>query len=1033
MKHYLLTTLLAILFTISAAAQSSMSVSGIVKDENNEPVIGASVMVKGDKTGTITNIDGKYTIKAPANGTLVVSYVGMKPLEEAVSGRSEINLTLISSIKELSEVVVVGYGTQRKINLTGAVTTVKNEQLANRPITQASQALQGLASGVFVNSGTGEAGNDQADIVIRGIGSLNSDTGPLVLVDGIEGSINSVAPSDIENVSILKDAAAASIYGTRGANGVILITTKRGQFDKPAVITYNGYTGFSQPTILPDMVLDNKTYLEKYREAAINCNHSTKNVVTDALIDKYGSLPSTNYMDVAFKKHAPIQSHEASISGGSKSISYYASLGYLYQDGLIKKNNDYNRINVKTNLDAKITSRLKASTTLAYYRSFANLTPKEDNDLTSNGGKGSIVFSGAVAAHPFIPVYTQSGFYATLPSDMKINTFRPSIQGVLDNETGQQHQSNFIGNVSLQYELLKGLMLKGTIGINDKFEENMLIRKEFYSYSMDAEVKQTDSNSARNVGSKLYFRNKRTTQETDQLQLDYSGKYGKHELKAIAGFQRQSWRQDNSSNNESIFASTDLVILGTGTIVQSGGTYNNRSALASFYGRANYSYDTRYLLEANLRRDASSRFGASNRWGTFPSFSGGWVVSNEKFWNDHIFNYLKLRGSWGILGSEPSDKFAYLDEFGVGYGYVDQPGGAIKKVANPDLKWEQTTSTDFGLNAGFFKNKLSVEFDWFNRHTRDILVELDNMMITGVSSTSTYNAASMENRGWEATVTYNNNIGKLKFKIGANVTNVKNKILTINPDLSANADQYMVDRADNIWWIRGYPINSMYGFKYDGVFKTQDEVDAANASKYQSNYLGVATKLGDMKYYDYNKDGKITTDDQYVVGNRNPEWLYGANIDVEYRGFEFSALIQGIGDAYVNLARDTGPFQFAGLPSYWLNAWSPQNPNSNIPALWIDRTGVNGQSVETAGRWNTFWMQNMRYCRLKNIQLAYNFPQRWLANTFIKKARIYVNGQNLLTFTTLRDYDPERDPLQNNATATLPQSKTITVGCNLNF
>ncbi|QTD38474.1 TonB-dependent receptor [Polaribacter batillariae] len=1022
----LLIPLICLLFLQSFS--QNKTVTGTVTDDNKVPLIGATIIVKGTTKGTETDFDGKFSINvAKENAILLISYLGYATQEVSTNNKTNLNIILKEDAGQLDEIVVVGYGSQKKINLTGAVATIKSDKIKDRPISQASQALQGLTSGVFVNTSSGEAGNDESNIVIRGVGSLNQSSAPLVLIDGIEGSINDVSPSDIASFSVLKDAAAASIYGTRGAKGVILITTKRGKYNQAPVFKYNTYSGFSKPTVLPDMVIDNRTYLNVYRQAAINSGRNFN--FDDADIERYANLPSTDRREIAIRNSAPIQSHEISVNGGSENVSYFASLGYLDQDGWLAGNQNFKRYNTRINLDVKLSEKTKFGTSLSYIIKDANLTPKDNLSIKSASSKGSTIFSAAIVGHPITPLLTESGFYANIDQSLGIERNRPNLQGIIDNEKGKLDETSLISNVFLEYNILDGLKAKATLGLNVDDLQTLVTRKEYQAHDQVTEAPLGNGNAFRNRGSLLNLINQNVREFTNIFQLNYDKSFGKHDFKALLGFNRQTRTRDFSEITETQFGSTDLIFLGNGTLQVTNGINNDKSSLISYFGRINYVFDGKYLLEANLRRDGSSRFGANNRWGSFPSFSAGWVISNEKFWGEnHFLNFFKIRGSWGILGSEPSDRFGFLTEFQLGEDYINNSGGAITKLGNPDLKWEETENSNIGFNARFLKNKLTFEADYFIRKTTDILVEIDNPLTSGVSGQTTFNAASMQNKGWEASLNYRHKIGEFGFSIGGNITNVKNEILTINPDLADNADRIEIDRADNIWWIRGEPINVIYGHQFAGVFQSQEEIDNGPDHSFIGN-----PAPGDIKYTDQNGDGVIDLDDRVVLGNRNPEWYYGVNLNLDYKGFELSALLQGTGNAYANLSRETGPFPFAGLRSYWLDAWTPENPNNKIPRVWVDRRGYNGNSIERSGKYNSFWMKNIKYARLKNIQIAYNFPEETLEKTFLTGARIYVNGQNLFTFTSLKDFDPERNTLQNHATSTLPQSKVVTIGVNLTF
>ncbi len=750
---------------------------------------------------------------------------------------------------------------------------VGEEKLKDRPFTQASQALQGMATGVYVNTATSEPGNDSASITIRGIGSLNQSSQPLVIVDGIEGSIDNIAPSDIESISVLKDAAAASIYGTRAAQGVILITTKRGKFDAPTRFTYNGYAGVSMPTVLPDMVTDNRTYLEAYRVAADNSGVSHN--ITDADIDRYAAMESYDYADYTVNNAAAITSHELTVSGGTEKVSHFTSASYMFQDGWLKGNNNSTRYSVRSNVDAKLSDRLTMGTSVSLYIKNSNLTPKDQDsdDITATSNKGSLLFSNIISSHPHVPIYTEDGYYAQQEQAMFVNTNRPNVQGVIDNETGTMDETGIIANGWLNYNIGHGFSVKALFGWTSDHTSTLSRKKEYTSYDFVTGEMQTDGNSLRNEGSELKVTSDRMQEITNQYFINYDRTFGLHDVKAFVGFNRQVREDNYSTIKEKEFGSTDLVYLGYGTSVTSSGTLSDKTSLISLFSRVNYVYDNKYLLEANIRRDASSRFSEKNRWGTFPSFSAGWVVSNEDFWHVNSVNNLKLRASWGLLGTEPTDRYGYRNQFALGENYVNQSGGAILVLGNDDLKWEQTNNLNIGADINMFNNRLTLSGDYFIRKTSDILIELDNPLTSGVSGETTYNAASMENRGWELSGSYRTKVARdLYIGIGANVSHINNEVTSINSALSSSDDRLMVSSSCNVWWIRGEAINSIYGLEYDGTFKSEAEVESAADHTYIN---GNAPSPGDMRFKDINGDNVINADDQKVLGSRSPEWYSG--------------------------------------------------------------------------------------------------------------------------------------------------------------
>ncbi|MEO1010425.1 MAG: TonB-dependent receptor [Bacteroidota bacterium] len=1002
-------------------------ISGTVLDEDGNPLPGASIVEKVTTNGTTSDFDGNFLIAvADPNATLIVSYIGFTTKEVPINGQDNLEIVLLPQSSKLDEVVVVGYGTQKKVNLTGSVSSVKQDAIENRPITQASNALQGLSPGVFVNSNSGEAGNDIADIRIRGIGTLN-DSSPLILVDGIEAPLNSVSPNDIETINVLKDAASASIYGTRGANGVILVTTKRGNFDAPTQINYDAYYGFASPTILPDMVWDNRTYLELYREAAINSGRNFN--FDDADIERYDNIPSTDWMETLVKGSAPLTSHNLSFSGGTNKVSYYFSNGYLGQEGLLEGSNEFERYSSRLNVDAQLTEKLKFGTSISVFKRDGFITPK---DVFGAGrgftNKGSLVFSGAMIQHPITPVVDELGRYGSFEADLGIERNRPNGQAVADQETVEQDGLDLLGSAYLEYSPMKDLTFKGTFGIN--YQDDLLtdIRKEYITYDPVTGDAFTNGNGTRNVGNRLNQTATRSLNITTLLQANYGFDIKKSRFDFLAGFSREKATIDRSEIQEEGFGTQDVITVGQGTIVQTDGSIGDW-ALVSFFGRANYNYDGRYLLEANIRHDASSRFGANNRWATFPSFSAGWIVSGESFWKGNVVSFLKFRGSWGRLGNQSTNLFPFVSQVNLGEDYNGNPGGALTRLGNEDLKWEETTTTNLGVDLRMFNGKFGIEADYFTKRTEDILTDLDNPLLAGVAAPTTVNAATIENKGFEFLVNYNDTFGDFRVNLSVNATHVKNEVVALNPDLADDQDRIQLNRSDNVWLVRGEPIFAVFGHRMAGIFQSQEEIDNAP----DHSFIGTP-EPGDFRYTDANGDGVIDADDQTVIGNRQPEWLYGANFGFGYKGFELSGIIQGIGRAETWIARMYHPFPFAGLRSFWNdNRWTPENPSQTHPRLWVDRRGYNGQSIETADKQISYWVQDRAYIRLKNIQLGYTFSEAFLERSPFKRLRLYVNGENLWTQTDLDDLDPERFDRESHATAVLPQNRVISFGLNATF
>lgn len=1020
--------------------QIDKPISGIILDsETEELLVGATVRVKNGVEGAITNLDGFFEFNLPEDAqTLVFSFVGFASQEVAIINQSYFEIRLVPDLKSLDEIVVVGYGFQKKANLTGAVSSVSGDEINRRPITQASQALQGLAPGVFVNTNSGEPGNDQAEITIRGIGTLGNAS-PLVLVDGIEAPLNSVNPQNIESINVLKDAASASIYGTRAANGVILITTKQGEYDKPTEIIYDGYFGVSNPTVIPDLLWDNETYLALYREAATNAGLPVN--FTDEDIARYATLPSTDWMEVIIKGNAPITNHNLSFRGGTSKVNYFFSSGYLFQEGYLIDETKYNRFSNRLNLNAKLNNKLTFGARISYFNEFGTLESKDGTRQGRGGnsidGKGGIVWSGGYVNHPIAPVYDALGRYGSIEQALGIERNRPNPVGVADNEIPELTSDDLLGKLSIEYQPLKNLRFSGNIGVNYQNEIISTAKKEYVTYDPVTLEPWTNGNGTRNEGNLAFQDIDRTYNITTWLQSNYDLEIERNQLNFLVGYNHENQNSESQRITERDFATSDVVEIGQGEILETS-QQNIQSRLASVFGRISYNYDQKYFFEANFRADGSSRFGANNRWATFPAFSGGWIISNEPFWPAGDFlSFVKFRGSWGIIGNQSTNRFPFVSQISLTSSYNGQGGGALTRLGNPDLRWEETETTNIGFELGLFDDHLNLEADYFFKSTSDILTELNNPLTTGISSSTTVNAASIENEGIEVIASYRNSFGNVQFEISGNATYVTNEVTAVNPDLSDEEDRIVVSSqsSNNVFIIRGHPMNVIFGHQQNGIFQEDDFNEDGTLVEGIPDHFFIGNPIpGGFRYTDQNGDGVINEDDQVVIGDRQPKWFYGANFSVSYKGFQLSALLQGIGKADAWIARSRGPFPFAGLRQFWVdNRWTPENPNNQHPSLWVDRSGYNGESVQRGGKVLDYWVEDRSYLRLKNIRIAYNIPAGLLDKTPLKNFQIYFDGQNLWTRTDLVDIDPERFASETQADNVLPQSRILLVGINATF
>ena len=986
------------------------TITGTVTDDTGTPLVGATVRAKGTTQGTLTNSEGQFTLSVDENvNTLVISYLGYATQEVDITGQSTIDIRMESQATSLDEVVVTGYTTQKKANLTGAVTAVSAEAIDARPLTSAATALQGAAPGVFINQNSGQPGRDNVLIRIRGVGTLNN-ANPLVLVDGIEAPFSNINPDDIESITILKDAASAAIYGSRAANGVVLVTTKRGSKTEGVTFNYNGYYGISEAIRLPDIVDDAATFAELWNEAQTNFGEDPK--FSDADIAGFrANGPNSNWFDELFDQ-APIQQHNFSVAGGSDKTNFRFSFGYLNQDGVMPKA-DFERFSSRINLDTRVNDRVTMGVNLSLVRGDRG---GHQENLTA-GGDGSLI-ANITRSQPVDEIFNSDGvivrpFYGVANAYIQLNT-----------RNFNRKENDILGSTYLEYEVIDGLKVKGTAAVNyrDRFDRsNRVTIPTADPITNEVSIgPNTDRSASRSTWNAINI--------TTWLQATYEKTFGNHYIKALAGFNQETSNSESFNAGRTTFISNNILTLNAGDP----STANNnesatRWALQSYFGRLNYVFADKYLLEANLRYDGSSRF-LNDKWGVFPSVSAGWVLSQESFFEGVSFiNFLKVRGSWGQLGNQNIGNFRFARNLSLSQNYSF--GGSIVQgvaqtsLGNPDLQWETTTSTNFGLNAELFNSRVTVEADYFVRTTEDILFDIPIPSITGFGS-QILNSAEVENKGWEVTLGYRENIGDFSFKFSGNVTHVKNEVLKLNRTLGEDE----VDRRiSGVTVLQpGSPINAYFGYKSTGIFRSEAEFETAPDHSGISPLYGA----GDVGLEDLNGDGVIDPEDRQVIGNQSPEWIYGFNFDFAYKGFDLTVLFQGAAD-YQTYGSSELFWPFSNLhivDKRWLDRWTPSNTNAAFPRIFLG-----GDGWPSTASTNSFWLVDRSHLRLKNVQLGYSLPASLTERTFIKSLRLYVNGQNLATWTDFPFFDPERPAGQQRGSSGFPNLRIFSVGANLNF
>jgi len=1009
--------------------QQKKTITGTIVDINGEPIIGANVVEAGTTNGTVTDIDGKFSFNVEDDAVLQISYIGYLSQEINTAERTNIEIVLQEDTQSLEELVVVGYGTMKKVNLTGSVSTINYDKtLENRPITNASQALSGKIPGLWVSQNSGSPGSDGATIRIRGYGTLNN-TNPLILIDGIEGQIAEINPNDIESVTVLKDAASAAIYGSRAANGVILIETKKGLGAEKMTLNYNGYVGVQQLGRRYELISDSPEYMEIWNKAIVNSGGEP--LFPDDVINAFRTsndpykYPSTNYFDEVFRNSLTTQ-HNLSATLGSKLSSTYISVNYLKQDGIVK-NTQSNRYGITVNNNTKVNDKLEIGARLIYTRKISS-APYE--------GIGRVIYMMA-NGHPFSTPYLEDG--KTFGGTMALYQSGPRAgQPIVDTRNpfpdlynGENtYTNNFVkGNFLATYKVTDHLnwtaQYSGQYNNNTRDRYNELnfcyTDLNFSNKSKPLDYPST-LNIYRGVTDNYY--------STFFTNLNYNQQFNDiHEISSVLGFQSESIDRKTTEAQKSDPPKDLLhqVTSGTSNPIANGNKYPWR--MLSYFGRINYALYSKYLFEANLRADASSRFAKENRWGFFPSFSAAWRLSEESVLKESgIFDNLKLRASWGKLGNQNigdasnRDYFPYLtfitQSYTTSYNFGNQlaPGAAVTALVDKNISWEITTTTDIGVDLGFLNNRLTIESDIFLKKTTGIIVQLPISSVMGGLTAPLENIGEMSNKGFEVNIGWNDGVPeyKLNYNIGANFTYIQNKL-----------DKFRGGKApDQLYLIReGYSYKTLYGFIQEGVYQSNEE-----ALTHMSNN-GYKPVAGDLKYKDFNNDGKLDYQDKREIGNTIPKFVYGLTGNVSWKNFDLNFLFTGIAGVtgYFQNAW-TQPLGISGgtVTKRWRDAWTPEKPSLTTPRVVINDTWNRQES--------SFWTCNMSWFKLKNLQLGYNLPKSISNRLSLQNLYFYVNGTDLFTIVSNKyeGFDPERDTFSDGY-GHYPIPRIYSLGLNITF
>ncbi|MGM9704961.1 MAG: SusC/RagA family TonB-linked outer membrane protein [Prevotella sp.] len=1047
-KGRFLIMLLAFLMSITAFAQNQQY-TGTVVDSEGEPVMGASIMQKGAQNGAITNLDGQFTISVAPGTKLIVSYLGYESVEITVA--NNMRVVLKEDAQVLKDVVVIGYGVQKKSVVTASIAKVSADDLAGKAPVRVDNALKGLAAGVTVTSSSGAPGAG-SQIRVRGIGTVNNSD-PLYIVDGMpcESGIENINPNDIESIEVLKDAASGAIYGARAANGVILVTTKSGQMGKVKV-NYNASFGWQSKWKSRD-VLNATEYAVMMNEGLINSGQAPK------YANPYDMGKGTDWQKAIFNDNAPVMNHEVSVSGASEKVNYYLSLGYYDQEGILGGNygkSDYKRLTMRSNTKYNVfddskerawLNKLDLSINLSYTRS-------KQHEINANTNSHGILNS-ALALAPTLPIvwtdpsdinnylneygrldhyapqYDSNGNLYMVPGSDYDNQMNPvaflATRGIAPETWVHNFTANFAADLSLGYGF-----------------------KYRISYGADVTYRGVDRGftlpfyltASYNWGGKdgaYSWSNRGTVWQLENV-LSWAKTFDKHDISVVLG---QSAKKStgfgiSASKNYLVDYNHPWVDYATGSgegELGAGAAPWEVATLASLFARASYNYDERYMVQATIRRDGSSRFGSNNHYATFPSFSLGWNVMNEKFMakTSSWLNNFKVRFSYGKNGNENIGNFGYMLYTSATGGYnaifgkdpIKNIGTRVNGLANPDLKWEESEQTDFGIDLGFFNNALTFSVDYYVKKTNGMLMADPVPDYVSIIK-PTANVGEMKNSGVEFELGYKWNVSDAKFAVKANAAYLKNKLVRLGNatgtmEYESSQGLGTFTRAEN-----GQPWPYFYGLKTNGIFQTEDEVKAYVDDN--GNMIQPDAVPGDFRFVDVNKDGKIDDSDKTKIGKGMPDWTFGINFNAEWKGFDFMMFWQGTAgnDIYDATMRVDKTGQ--NLPSWMLNRWTGAGTSNSIPRFVFGNT-TNLKSSD-------MYVNDASYLRLKNICLGYTLPSNITKKVFVNSFRVYLMAENLVTFTKYHGYDPE---ISSGGTSLgvdwgcYPQSRTWTIGFNIGF
>lgn len=991
-------------------------VTGTVSDDI-EPLIGATIQIKGTGIGVATDFDGTYKIEVPNDeAILMFSYIGLETQEIVVGTQSSINVVLVENTSVLDEVVVVGYGTQKRSNISGSVGVVTSEEITETPVVRVEQALQGRTAGVQIAQNSGSPGS-ALTVRIRGIGTINNSD-PLYIVDGIPvGGIDYLNPNDIESINVLKDAASAAIYGARGANGVVLITTKGGKRNQDGKISYDSYYGVQSPWKTINL-LSAEEYAILSNEAHINSGVTP----LPEFSNPAGLGEGTDWLGAIFQ-NAPMTNHQIGITGGSEKSAYALSANYFSQDGIVGgEKANFERITVRSNTNTDIKSWLNVGNNLSFTHLTKNSLP-ENNEFTTP-------LVRALNMDPVTPIYKADGTYAY---SRYADTDIVNPLNAIDNTHSKWTSNRLVGSVYGVAQIMEGLSFKSTYSMDVTFaEQNGFVPR--FDLSNDTTLADAPAGERNLINSVSIGNNIWTNWQWENL-MTYEKTKGEHVIVANLGSTILKNRHDyNGGANTNLPSNNveDAYISNTIDPISSMSSYSgaNENSMLSFFTRVNYEFQDKYLASVTFRADGSSRFGANKRFGYFPSASFAWVTSREDFWNYDAVSFFKLRASWGQNGSDQIGSYGFTSVVSNGQNYTFGPNQMIRNGAialspgNPDLQWETSTQTNVGLDLEFWNGILAVTADYYIKNTSDMLYAAPIPLHVGAAFPPTQNIGEVKNSGLELAVNHRNSFGDIKYKVGGNIALVSTEVVYLGEGgepistgrvQSANAN---VSRTEV-----GQPIAGFYGYVTDGIFQNSDEV-AAHATQSEQ------TQAGDIRFKDLNNDGIINEEDQTYIGNPTPDFTYGGNLSIDYKAFDFSVFLLGVYGNDIYNATVRYDFTYVNRPVSELNRWTGEGSTNENPRVSLTDPNQNARVSDR-------FVEDGSFMRIKNMQLGYTLPREISNRLKIDKFRVYFSANNLYTLTNYSGLDPEIGALSALEIGIdrgfYPQARTFLGGVQLSF